>query len=74
MTKAASGWLIGEPIISADPSVRDVFEMEVVVPRALAMAMGLMRMCLYSGQQDDHMMDQRTVLKRTAHRHNWRPS
>jgi len=31
MTKAASGWLIGEPIISADPSVRDVFEMEVVL-------------------------------------------
>eukprot|EP00962_Isochrysis_galbana_P041128 scaffold15019_cov177-Isochrysis_galbana.AAC.1 len=35
MTKAASGWLIGEPIISSDPSVRDVFEMEVVVPRAI---------------------------------------
>jgi len=32
MAKAASGWLIGEPIISTDPSVRDVLEMEVVVP------------------------------------------
>eukprot|EP00962_Isochrysis_galbana_P000465 scaffold141_cov123-Isochrysis_galbana.AAC.1 len=35
MAKAASGWLIGEPIISTDPSVRDVLEMEVVVPRGV---------------------------------------